>query len=75
MIGVELRILGENLSNLEDGSAHLHTTRIVVTIRGVPMQLLNMLFYYNINISDTFHISTQLLIQYIIVKILRFYLV
>ena len=32
MIGVELRTPGRFSSNLEDGSAHLHTTRIVVKI-------------------------------------------
>ena len=32
MIGVELRTHGRFSSNLEDGNAHLHTTRIVVRI-------------------------------------------
>ena len=32
MIGVELRTQGRFSSNLEDGSAHLHTSRIVVKI-------------------------------------------
>ena len=33
MIGVELRTPGRFSSNLEDGSAHLHTSRIVVKMR------------------------------------------
>ena len=37
MIGVELRTLGEIWSNLEDGSAHLHTSRIVVKIPKMTM--------------------------------------